>query len=279
MNNIQNIPNYKLKGLNIAQKVFPRLAYKMALELFYTPFSFPTTEEEFDYKRDLPIHRELVDDKRITTYLGGAPPFKVLLVHGWSGRASQFLHIAEELKNAKIPYISFTAPAHGSSTDKRTQMLEFAQCIEQLNRLYGPFDSIIGHSLGGTALMNSMTLGVETNNVVLIGSHATISGSIKDFVKKFKLNAKIEKQMFKHLEVNYHKDFEKYGVVRLAKEFKGNALIIHDEEDTECDISNAEAISAAFKNSELFKTSGYGHTRILANKDVVSKIVEFVTLK
>ena len=44
-------------------------------------------------------------------------------------------------------------------------------------------------------------------------------------------------------------------------------------------ISNAEDISAAFKNAELFKTSGFGHTRILANKDVVNKIVEFVKPK
>ena len=279
MDNKQNIPSYKLKGLNIAQKFLPSLAYKMALELFYTPFSFPTTEEEFDYKRDLPIYRELVDEKRITIYLGGAPPFKVLLVHGWSGRASQFLHIGEGLKKAGIPYISFTAPAHGTSNDKRTHMLEFATCIEQISRLYGPFDCIVGHSLGGTALMNSLNLGVEVEKVVLIGSHATTTGSIKDFVKKFSLNSKVEEYLFKHLEVNYHKDYEKYGVVRLAKEFDGSALIIHDEEDKECNISNAENISAAFKNAELFKTSGFGHTRILANKDVVNKIVEFVKPK
>ncbi len=279
MINTQNIPSYKIKGLSIAQKIMPRLAYKMALKLFYTPFSFPTAEEEFDYKRDLPIHRELVDEKRITIYLGGAPPFKVLLVHGWSGRASQFLHIGEGLKKAGIPYISFTAPAHGTSNDRRTHMLEFAACIEQISRLYGPFDCIIGHSLGGTALMNSMTLGVKTDKVVLIGSHATTTGSIKDFVKKFSLNAKVEKQLFKHLEVNYHKDYEKYGVVRLAKEYAGNALIVHDEEDTECNISNAEDIKAAFKNSELYSTKGFGHTRILANTAVVDKIVEFVKTK
>ena len=279
MNSKQNIPAYKLKGLNIAQNILPGLAYKMALELFYTPFNFPTTEEEFDYKRDLPIHRELVDEKRITTYLGGAPPFKVLLVHGWSGRASQFLHIAEGLKKAGIPYISFTAPAHGTSNDKRSHMLEFAQCIEQLSRLYGPFDAIIGHSLGGTALMNSMTLGVKTNKVVLIGSHATITGSVKDFVKKFSLNSKVEKQLFKHLEVNYHKDYEKYGVVRLAKEYDVKALVIHDDEDTECNVKNAEDITAAFNKGELYKTKGFGHTRILANTDVVNKIVEFVKAK
>lgn len=273
------VPKYKLQGLSVAQRVFPRLAYKMALTLFYTPLRFPTTEEEFEYKRDLPLHRELVDEKRITTYLGGAPPFKVLLVHGWSGRASQYMHIGEGLKKAGIPYMSFTAPAHGSSSDKRTHMLEFAKCIEQISRLYGPFDCIVGHSIGGTAVMNSLTLGVETDKVVLIGSHATTSGSVKDFVKKFKLNSKVEKQLFKHLEVNYHKDYEKYGVVRLAKDYEGQALIIHDEEDTECNIRNAVEISEAFKHSELFKTTGFGHTRILANSDVVNKIVEFVKAK
>lgn len=270
-------PKHKLLGLKVAQRLMPQLAYKMALELFFTPINFPTKEEEFDYKRDLPIHREVVDGKRITTYLGGAPPFKVLLVHGWSGRASQFMHLGTALKEAGISYISFTAPAHGSSTDKHTHMLEFAHCIEHLNRLYEPFDAIIGHSLGGTALMNAMTMGVTPKKVVLIGSHATITASIKDFVNRLELNPSIEEKLFKHLQVNYHRDFEKYGVERLAESFKGEALVVHDEQDTQCDYTNAKIIADAFPTAELMTTSGYGHTRILANKEVVRRITDFVS--
>ena len=271
------VPKYLITGLKIAQVLSPRLAKKMALKLFFTPFSFPTPEDEFFYKRELPIHRDLIHGKRITTYLGGSSPFTVLLVHGWSGRASQFMHIAKELKTAKINHISFTAPAHGSPEIKRTHMLEIAECIEYLDRIYGPFKTIIGHSMGGVASLNAIkNKPLKTEKIVMIGVPATVKETIGDFCKKVGLSDKILNFLIDYLKKHYHRDYEKYSALRLAGEIDIKALVVHDKRDGQVAFNHGERINAAFKNSELFATEGSGHTRILSDKKVVEKIMAFV---
>jgi pimeloyl-ACP methyl ester carboxylesterase len=272
-----NIPKSLLLGLKVTQTIAPNLAYKKALKYFFTPVKFPITEEEFLYKSALPIHREKVNDKKITTYINGEAPFKVLLVHGWSGRISQFMTLGNTLKEKGISHISFTAPAHGSSSDKRSHMLEFAESIEYLNRIYGPFDSIIGHSLGATATMNAIKIhGVKPKKVVLIGAHATVQQTIKDFCTKLQLNETIENKLIRHLKKNYHEDYEQYSIQRIAGEFDVEALIVHDKLDKQAEYFNAEAIHNAFNNSKLLTTEGLGHVRILSDSEVVNQIVDFV---
>jgi pimeloyl-ACP methyl ester carboxylesterase len=186
------------------------------------------------------------------------------------------MHLGKAMTEAGIDYVSFTAPAHGSSTDDKTHMLEFVTSIEFMAETYGPFDVIVGHSLGGTAAMNAIKNGVGANKVVIIGSHAKISTTIKDFSKKLQLNSKTEKSLIKHLQKNYHKDYERYGIERIASETDIEALIIHDRQDKEAHFSNAEAIHKAFQQSEIYETNGLGHTRILASKEVVNKIIDFI---
>jgi len=274
---ISAVPSYIIAGLKIAQVLSPRLAKKMALKLFFTPFNFPTPEDEFFYKRELPIHRDLVHGKRITTYLGGSSPFTVLLVHGWSGRASQFMHFGKALKDAKIDHVSFTAPAHGSSDIKRTHMLEIAECIEYLDRIYGPFKTIIGHSMGGVASLNAIiNKPLKTKKIVMIGVPATVKETIGDFCKKVGLNEKILNFLIDYLKKHYHQDYEKYSALRLAGETDIKALVVHDKRDSQVAFNHAERIAAAFKNSELYATEGLGHTRILNDKKVVEKVMAFV---
>ena len=271
------IPKYIVTGMKVAQIVSPRLAKKMVLKLFFTPIQYPTPEEEFFYKRELPIHRDLVHGKRITTYLGGSSPFTVLLVHGWSGRASQFLQIGKALTQAKINYISFTAPAHGSSEIKRTHMLEIAECIEHLDRNYGPFKTIIGHSMGGVASLNAIkNKPLKTEKIVLIGVPATVEETIFDFCKKLGLGKKMHNFLINYLKKHYHQDYEKYSALRLAGELDLKALVVHDKNDSQVAFNHGERIAAAFKNSELYATEGSGHNRILSNKNVVEKIMAFV---
>ena len=49
--------------------------------------------------------------------------------------------------------ISFDAPAHGKSTGKITNMLQWGAAIKALNNHYDEFDVYIGHSLGSMAIL------------------------------------------------------------------------------------------------------------------------------
>ena len=61
--------------------------------------------------------------KEIVLYEYGKSNKKVLLVHGWSGRGTQLVKIADELLKMGYMTISFDAPAHGKSKGNSSIMI------------------------------------------------------------------------------------------------------------------------------------------------------------
>jgi alpha-beta hydrolase superfamily lysophospholipase len=58
-------------------------------------------------------------NKSVVVYQYGQSDKKVLLVHGWSGRGTQLVKIADALLKSGCSTISFDAPAHGKSPEIR----------------------------------------------------------------------------------------------------------------------------------------------------------------
>ena len=274
-------PSYKQANrlkflLSFLQTISPSLAYRVAIRVFYSPIKFPTPERELPYKNSAIVSREEVNGKRITIYHVGQGDKAVLMVHGWSGRASQFYKMAPAIQKAGYKVFSFTAPAHGSSDEKQTHMLEFADCIAYLNNKYGPFEAIIAHSIGGAATLNALNKGVETNKVVLLGVPAYLKDVVLDFCKRLGLNNKVAELIIKHLKKEYDQDYEKFSTTRLAEHTATPGLIIHDEEDKDVSIDHARTNHSAWKNSELLETKGLGHRLILSDEHVISKVIDFI---
>ncbi len=271
------IPKKLQLYIKFLQATAPRSAKNYALNLFFTPIKHPTPEREFFYRSSANIYRETVNGKGITVYQTGISKKKILLVHGWSGRATQFYTIAPALTNAGFKVYTFTAPAHGTSTDKQTNMNEFADCITYMQGHHGPFDAIVAHSIGGTATLNAINQGLEIKKAVLIGSPGYIKNVVQDFCHHMGFKPFIEKHLIDYLKSNYAEDYEQFSVTRLAEKMTIPALIIHDEDDQDVSVKQARQNHKAWKNSEYLETKGLGHRLILSDDDVIKRIVAFLT--
>ena len=270
------IPRALRLKIRLAQSVSSKASYLIAKKLFFTPMEYKVQEEEFLYKQSLHVNRELINDKKINIFTDGHPPFKVLLVHGWSGHASQFQSIGEALKQKGISYLSFRAPAHGSDEEKTSDLMEFVDCIKFINSKYGPFDTLIGHSLGAVASINAASVDKNYKKIVSIGAAASIEESIKDFCYFLGFSDEVKSMLIKYIEEKYGVSLEDHGANKLAKGLKSKGLIIHDKTDHSVDVKSAEAIHSNWKNSELMITEDLGHNKILKDADVINKITEFV---
>src|SRR5690606_32146240 len=109
-------------------------------------------------------------DKKIRVFEYGSGSKKALLVHGWSGRGTQLVSIADALIKQGYTVISFDAPAHGKSEGKVSYMTMFIESILELERIYGGFEVAVGHSLGGMSVMNSLKRGLILQKAVIVGS-------------------------------------------------------------------------------------------------------------
>lgn len=201
---------------------------------------------------------------------------KVLLVHGWSGSGTQLAVLAKALLQAGFRVISFDAPAHGKAPGKMSMMPFFIEAIHYLNKEQGPFEAVIGHSLGGMAALKAVKDGLEIEKLVIIGTGNSITHITKEFARNMQLNEKVAQKMKNYLDGKFKQDMDHYSGAVSAEGVKTPTLVIHDEEDVDVHVSAAHEIHAKLENGEIFITKGLGHRRILGNGNVINKIIDFL---
>jgi pimeloyl-ACP methyl ester carboxylesterase len=272
------IPKVILITAKLFEVISPKLATKFTAKLFTTPIKHKIPKREFHMDKESVQEKVFVPsiNKEIVVYHYGKSENKILLVHGWSGRGTQLVKIADELLNLGYSTISFDAPAHGKSKGNSSIMVEFIASILELEKHFGPFEFAIGHSLGGMSILNAIREKLKVRKVVIIGSGDIIQDIIDDFIKKLELNPEIGIKLREHFEKKYGVKMEYYSASNAAKEILIPVLIIHDENDVDVNIKAAYNIKENLKISELMITKNLGHRKILGNTEVIKRIVEFI---
>lgn len=272
------IPKLILLCAKFLELISPNLATLFAARLFTTPIKHKIPKREFHMNENSIQKTILIPSikKEIVVYQYGKSEKKVLLVHGWSGRGTQLVKIADELIELGYSTISFDAPAHGKSKGNSTIMTEFIASILVLEEQFGPFEFAVGHSLGGMSILNAIKQNLQLKKAVIIGSGDIIQDIIDDFVKKLNLKSDIGILLRNHFEKKYNQKMNDYSASEVAKAVKISVLIIHDTGDTDVNVKAAHHIKENLLNSEIMITTGLGHRKILGNKEVINKIIEFI---
>lgn len=272
------IPKVIIVSLKVIQFFSTDLATKVGAKIFTTPIKHKTPNRELKMDANAKQEKIFVPkiNKSVVVYHYGDSPKKVLLVHGWSGRGTQLVKFADELVAKGYSTISYDAPAHGKSDTKTTLMPEFIATNLELEKLYGPFEFAIGHSLGGMALLNSVKQKLNLKRLVIIGSGDKIIDILHEFVKKLQLKPIVAEKMRLIFEHKFGEPMENYAAYVAAKEVKIPTLVIHDENDYEVPISCATNIHKHLSNGELFVTQKLGHRKILGDEKVIQKALSFL---
>ena len=272
------VPKAIIYTAKFVQFISIGLVSKLASKIFTSPIKHKIPKREFEMERKTKQETVLIPkiNKEIVVYHYGDSPKKVLLVHGWSGRGTQLVKFAEELIASGYSTVSFDAPAHGKSAGKTTLMPEFIASILEIEKLYGPFEYAIGHSLGGISLLNSIREGLKIKKLIVIGSADRIKDIFDEFVKKLELKPIISEKMIDGFEKQYNVSMDNYSAHIAAKEVQIPTLVIHDENDYEVPVFCGKNIHKHLPNGELFITKKLGHRKILGDKEVINKTMSFI---
>lgn len=262
-------------------RISPTLAEKFARKLFITPIKHKIPKREFQMEATSQQTKLFVPtiNKEIVVYAYGNSSKKILLVHGWSGRGTQLVKIADTLIENGYSIISFDAPAHGKSGTKTTLMLEFIESILEVEKHYGPFEFAVGHSLGGMSILNAVKKGLQVKKAVVIGSGNSVTNIVNTFIKKIGLPNDVAILMKNNFEKKYHFEMESFSGYVAAKEVKIPVLVIHDTDDEDIPVSEAYHLAEHLSDKELLITNQLGHRKILGDSKVIQKIVEFLLIK
>ena len=256
----------------------PKLTTLFAAKLFTTPIKHKIPKREHAMEHESAQKTITISEinKEIVVYEYGKSDKKILLVHGWSGRGTQLVKIADELLKNGFMTISFDAPAHGKSKGNSSIMIEFIASILEIEKQYGPFEFAIGHSLGGMSVLNAIKQSLKIKKAVIIGSGDIIQDIIDDFISKLRLNPEYGIKLRNHFEAKFGGKMDDYSAYKAAEKTEIPVLIIHDKDDHDVSVKAAYNIQKHLKNSEIMITESLGHRKILGNDDVIKKIIEFL---
>lgn len=272
------IPKIILITAKFLEVISPKFATLFAAKLFTSPIKYKIPKREFHMDSESEQNTLMIPsiNKEIIVYHYGRGEKNALLVHGWSGRGTQLVKIADELVKNGYSVVSFDAPAHGKSKGNSSIMIEFIASILEIEKQYGSFEIAIGHSLGGMSILNAIKQNLQIQKAVIIGSGDIIQDIIDNFILNLKLKHNIAIRLRDYFENKYQEKMENYAASFAAKEVKIPVLVIHDLNDEDVDIKAAHNIKANLVNSEIMITEGLGHRKILGNKEVINRIIEFI---
>ena len=272
------IPRSLINSAKALQFVSKDLTAVFLGKIFATPPRFKTPEREKMMEKSAKSEFFRIDsiEKDIKIYTYGFSKKKVLLAHGWSGRGTQLYNLADKILENRMMVISLDAPAHGSSSGKITNMLEYLETLKFIDKKYGPFHAAIGHSWGGMTLLLAVANGLRTEKLVTIGADDKISEVLISFVKKFELKPIIAKKIKIFYDKKLNRNIDELSSTKSAEKITIPTLVVHDSEDLFVPVSSAYRIRQKLKKGTILVTHGLGHHKIFKNPKVIQKIINFI---
>jgi pimeloyl-ACP methyl ester carboxylesterase len=214
-------------------------------------------------------------EERITYYRWGSPGRRVLLVHGWGGKAAQFFALIPGLVDAGFEVVAFDAPAHGASSGSFASGPAFARAARMMAEVNGPFHGIVAHSLGAAGSAIALAQGLTAERVVFLAPAALIEALLEEFIRLREIAEPLATELRQKFAARYLA--EVVSVPLMAKNFDIPLVVYHDPADRDLPFSHGEAIGAAWPGAELIATPGAGHWRIMRDQSVVELTTAFLT--
>ena len=272
------IPKFVKWFIQLIHFFSTRLTLLVTSKIFATPPSFTTPKPEKGMEESSQAKTLMVKtiNKEVHVLTYGYSDKKVLLCHGWAGRSTQLYMIANKLLENGYMVVSFDGPAHGKSTGKETNLIEFIETIKTINKELGPFEAAVGHSFGAMAVINSQAEKEIFKCIVTVGSGDKISDILINFSNNLGLKNNFGEKIIAFLQTKWNLDFNNYDANKVAKKIKTPALIIHDVKDGDVLVSCAINIRQNLEKGSLLITNGLGHTKILRDKKTVKSIINFI---
>jgi pimeloyl-ACP methyl ester carboxylesterase len=201
---------------------------------------------------------------------------KVLIIHGWESHAGHMNVLSDALVSAGFDVVAMDAPAHGDAAGEATNAIQFAAALLRVSKELGPFDGLIGHSMGGGAAFIAIADGLNVGKLVTIGSPYLFSDVLHRFARYIGLPPKAERAFVDRIEKLTGRSWDETRGDVVAPKVHQPCLVVHDLDDKEIPFSDAENLLKVLPKGELYQTNGLGHRRILHDRTTAAYIAKWL---
>jgi pimeloyl-ACP methyl ester carboxylesterase len=251
-------------------RLAPGAAVRAAADDFLRPRRLPVPERE---RLGPPGERLGFDGLSAVRFGRGRP---VLAIHGWEGRATQFAAWAEPLGAAGLSLIGLDGPAHGESEGDEANPLAFAEAMLRADAAHGPFAGVVGHSMGGSAVVIAMARGLRAERCVLVAAPASLEGVFHRYLAAVGVPLSLAPRFAAEVGRRAGAPADQVRIERLAATLRAPALVVHCRDDREVPFAEAESMAACWPGATLLARRGVGHRRILRDAETISAVARFL---
>ncbi len=273
--------------MSLLSKVFPYYAAERAYFLWFKSprYAVPAREKKWRARakvyyvhtntHKVAVYQWLPEDTVDARQASSAPV--VVLLHGWSGRATQMGAFVQPLLDSGFQVVALDAPGHGLSSGSESNFFEIEEALQKVCDSLGSVTGFIAHSFGTLVLAYALRHSLRCDSVVLLSSPNDMLFLVQRFCKAISLSDKAQAIFLRKLEQRFNDNIWNMLTAEInASYLDVPALIIHDKNDEGVPVNMSRRLASAWRNSELLITDGLGHTRILRNKAVIEKAVRFI---
>jgi len=191
--------------IHIRDLLLSRLCY----QLFITPIPLPLYKpyklfakwacEFMEENRNEIIHQENPRHHVLHRFIPANPvgPRKILITHGWMSRAAYMVRLIRVLQQQGYDVYALDFPAHGEAKGMQLPWIDAVSTIRETINNFGPFYGVIGHSFGGSMVLNCLNLAGQLpewklnstpERAVLIASPTQMRGPVIKIAKQLSLS-------------------------------------------------------------------------------------------
>lgn len=260
--------------------IFPRKAANIAFKLFATPRNKKSSRKPSAIMADARNFTINHKGRTIQCYAWGKTGPKVLLVHGWESKGAHLQNFVPPLLEMGYQVITHDAPAHGKSTGKMSNLVDFGETLAQVALASGGVDHIIAHSMGSGASVSALSAPstkMKVKKLVMITSPNRLQDVLQDFYDMLHVPKVVQDHFEVIIENITGKPIEYFQIAERLKAAKADEyLLIHDEDDTIIPLAYGEKIAAENPKVQMWKTKGKGHYKIIKDREVIETIVDYL---
>lgn len=260
------------------QKLSPGIAGWAALRLFLTPARRRIEAVDAPViARAKRLHLRGGVHRFVAWQWGDQAPWVVLL-HGWGSHAARFGSFVAPLQAAGFSVIGIDAPAHGDSPGRLSDLTRFRDCLGEILRTHAPVHGVIGHSLGGGALLTLLSETTEHHptRVCLVG----VPSDMDYILESFSMMLALQEPAKANLQHRFHQRFgrsaREISVVAMGPHARMPVLVVHDDDDNVAPISQGLAVAGAIPGAQLWRTQGLGHSGALRDPATIQRVIDFL---
>lgn len=269
---------------------------KLCYQLFITPIHLPVEKEYREFARlacenFLALRTDVSIEEKPKPYVihhfaqKDPAAKKVLITHGWISRAAYMVKFIKALHQQGYDVYAIDFPAHGEAEGRQLSWIDAVHIIKEVINQKGPFYALIGHSFGGSMLLNTvnlsekipeMKLKYQPARMVLLASPTRMHSPVQKLAKKLRLNSKSYLYLRSLFCEKTAVDIKFLNLKHFSNHPQTTILCIHGDKDDTVPPSESLALCSRYSNASFFLLPNINHVDILMDERVEKQVCKFL---